>query len=278
MSDIWSILWPALFASGVAIGVTLVIERLGGRLGGLIGTLPTTIVPASIGIYSQCEDAAVFADAMGAVPAGMLVDVGFLFIWGALPGRLPAIGIGARLGLMVIISLLGWFVGAYAFVMGLMGLKAVAVDPLAAGTLLMGVSIIAGLLACLRAPPAPAGARSVGPLTLVLRGLFAGAAIAFAVWLARLGPTAAGMASVFPAIFMTTMVSLWISQGEAVQAGAVGPMMLGSASVSAFALLAAVLMPLPALGPALGAAAAWFLSVLAVTVPAWMWLRRREDS
>lgn len=274
MSGIWSLLWPAVFAGGVAIGVTVAIERLGGRLGGLIGTLPTTIVPASLGIYLQCQDTAAFADAMGAVPAGMLVDVGFLFLWGVLPPRLPAAKLGTRLAMMVVISLLGWCVCAYGFVLGLQSLKAAAVPPLAAGAALMGLSVVAGVLACLRAPPAPAGSRSVGPVTLVLRGILAGLAIAVAVWLARLGPTIAGMASVFPAIFLTTMASLWISQGEAVQSGAVGPMMLGSASVSAFALAAAVLMP--ALGPGLGAAVAWALSVLAVTVPAWMWLRRRE--
>ena len=46
--------------------------------------------------------------------------------------------------------------------------------------------------------------------------------------IARLGGSiAAGVTAVFPAIFMTTMISLWLSQGEAVQVGAVGPMMLG---------------------------------------------------
>ncbi|MFT4980169.1 MAG: hypothetical protein ACI8S6_006081, partial [Myxococcota bacterium] len=79
--NIWQLLWPALLAGGVAIGVTLAIERLGGRLGGLIGTLPTTIVPASLGIYAQSASDVEFAQAMGAVPAGMLVDVGFLYLW-----------------------------------------------------------------------------------------------------------------------------------------------------------------------------------------------------
>ena len=39
-------------------------------------------------------------------------------------------------------------------------------------------------------------------------------------------------------IFLTTMVSLWLSQGEAVPSGAVGPMMLGASSVAVYALLA----------------------------------------
>ena len=38
-------------AGGVAILVTLAIERFGGRLGGILGTIPTTIVPASWGLW-----------------------------------------------------------------------------------------------------------------------------------------------------------------------------------------------------------------------------------
>jgi hypothetical protein len=56
--------------------------------------------------------------------------------------------------------------------------------------------------------------------------------------------------------------------------GAVGPMMLGSTSVSAFALVAATVMPLA--GPAAGAVLAWLGSVLLVTLPAWLFLESRS--
>ncbi|MCP4793368.1 MAG: hypothetical protein GY882_08585 [Actinomycetia bacterium] len=39
----------------------------------------------------------------------------------------------------------------------------------------------------------------------------------------------------FPAIFMTTMVGLWLSQGPDVPLGAAGPMLLGSTSVAVYA-------------------------------------------
>jgi len=275
--ELWGILWPALLAGTVAIGVTVAIERWGGRVGGLIGTLPTTIVPASLGIYAQSADDAAFAIAMGAVPAGMLVDVGFLYLWRVLPPRLPAVGLAGRLGLMVVLSMLGWAAGAIAFVQGIDTLRALAVSPLATGAVLAIASVVAGVLACRRNPPTPSGSRRVGPATLLARGVLAGVAIAVSVWLVRVGgPLAAGMAAVFPAIFLTTMASLWISQGESVQSGAVGPMMLGSSSVSAFALAAAVTFPL--LGPALGTAAAWVVAVAVVTVPAWLWLRRLQTA
>ena len=105
--------------------------------------------------------------------------------------------------------------------------------------------------------------------------MLAGLAIGFAVWLSGLGsPILAGMASVFPAIFLTTMVSVWVSQGAAVQGGAVGPMMLGSSSVSCYAVLAAYIYPqLPLMWAVLFA---WFGSILLISLPAWLFLARLE--
>ena len=100
--------------------------------------------------------------------------------------------------------------------------------------------------------------------------MLAATAIALSVLLAQSGsPLLAGIASVFPAIFLTTMVSVWLSQGEAVQAGAVGPMMLGSGAVSAYALIA--VLSFEAYGPWLGALAAWGGSVVLCSVPAALW-------
>ena len=47
-----SILLSALFAGIVATLVTIAIEKLGGRTGGVLATIPTTIVPAALGMYS----------------------------------------------------------------------------------------------------------------------------------------------------------------------------------------------------------------------------------
>jgi hypothetical protein len=139
----------------------------------------------------------------------------------------------------------------------------------------IGLAVGLATAACMRNGPAPAGTRRVGPVTLLARGMLAASAIGLAVGLATVaGPVIAGIVSIFPAIFLTTMLALWVSQGEAVPAGAVGPMMLGSTSVSAFALLAATLMPLT--GPALGAFLAWVGSVLLVTLPAWIFLESRS--
>jgi hypothetical protein len=83
----------------------------------------------------------------------------------------------------------------------------------------------------------------------------------------------AGMAAVFPAIFLTTMCSLWLSHGESVGLGAVGPMMLGGVSVSAFAWIAA--WWIPEFGPILGPIGAWLVAVILITLPAWWWLNSK---
>ena len=101
----------AVFAGGVAVGVTVLVERLGGRLGGLLGTLPSTIVPASLGIYSQ-TDGLSFVEAMDLVPAGMMLNVLFLFAWRILPPKLPELALLPTLALMTLLSLSLWCVGA----------------------------------------------------------------------------------------------------------------------------------------------------------------------
>lgn len=268
-----SILLPAAFAGLVAVGVTVAIERWGGRVGGLIGTLPSTIIPASLGIAATSADGDAFARAMFAVPAGMLVNSFFLWSWRALPPRLPPGSVRARAAAMTVGSLAIWLGLAWAMVAAL-GAFAGSVE--AAQAIGIGATVgivVVGALACLRATASPRGRAPVGPGTLVLRGLLAAFAIGAAVAIASTGSAlAAGIASVFPAIFLTTMVSLWLAQGEAVPAGAVGPMMLGSAAVASYALFATATFS--ALGPAAGALTAWGLAVSTTTLPAWWWLGR----
>ncbi|MFM8731110.1 MAG: hypothetical protein ACKOGJ_01095, partial [Phycisphaerales bacterium] len=86
-------------------------------------------------------------------------------------------------------------------------------------------------------------------------------------------PIASSMAAVFPAIFTTIMVATWLSQGAQVPTGAVGPMMLGTLSVSAYALLAS--WAFPAMHVAAAAAFCWIVATVTVSVPGFLWLRRR---
>jgi hypothetical protein len=266
-----SIWISALFAGFVAIAACMAIEKFGGRLGGLLGSAPTTIVPASLGFWWSAATPDIARDALFAVPPGMMVTALFLYCWRVIPPRLPAGSVGMRLLLMTCASLGIWGLAATGLILTM---DQNLIPMFTFGSLFFAGQIAFGLWACLGNPPAPQGQHSVSPIILLARGLLAAGAIGLAVWFASLGiPLVAGVASVFPAIFLTTMLTVWLAQGQAVQAGAVGPMMLGSASVSAYCLIAAWTMG--ALGPEWGAIIAWLLSVALISWPAWWWLDRR---
>jgi hypothetical protein len=263
----------SLFAGLVAIGATLAIERWGGVLGGFVATLPSTIVPATWGLWSSVG-AGGYREAMAAVPLGMLVNAVFLHLWRVIPRRLPA-GRG-RLARTLALSLLGWLGLALAALALLATVRARAPAMLLPFAISIAIAAwVFGVIACLDGVPAPGGTRSVRPAILLARGGLAAAAVGLSIHLGGLGlGLASGLCSVFPAIFLTTMVSLWLAQGEDVPTGAVGPMMLGSSSVSVYALLTCA--TIPAYGVLRGTAVAWVCAVSVIAAPSFLWLRRRR--
>ena len=265
------IILAAALAGIVAIAVTVAIEKFGGLIGGILGTIPTTIVPAAAFMWLAEPTDSAFQPAMGMVPVGMLLNAIFLWLWRVIPPKVPNWTFGKRLATITSINLGVWFAGA-AFSVTVFSEQASMTIGLAA--LLMG--LIFGLWISLEHRPAPRGQNRVSSLTLAMRGVAAATAIGAAVWLSQLGsPLLAGMASVFPAIFLTSMVALWIAQGEDVPSGAVGPMMLGAMSVSFYALLAT--HTLPEYGVILGSAITWVASIGSISVPAAFWLRFRAN-
>lgn len=268
-----SVIGPALFAACIAIGVTVVIEQLGGQKGGLIGTLPSTIVPAVWGFMNRSPDLESFRAAAFSAPFGMWLNLVFLYSWRFLPKTLPASWGIYRLLMIVVCSLGIWLVFAFILVSSLHTFSVSTKTLLILSLGCTAVMALMGIVACRGMVVAPKGKKKVGPVILISRGVLAGGSIGLAVWLAGVGgPVAAGMASVFPAIYLTTMVSLFVSQGENVQAGAVGPMMLGSTSIAVFAIVSA--FALPTWGALWGALVAWIVSVTFTSVPAWIWLNR----
>lgn len=265
-----SILVSAVLAGIVATAVTVAIEKWGGLIGGLLGTVPSTIVPAAVGMHLAGGEEALMAS-MSVVPLGMLLNALFLGAWLVLPRWFSN---RSR-------PLLWTTLGALLFwcVLGLLVLA--LIEQVVAPNMTERSLALAGFVLLLlivvafnrRPQPAPKGTNAVSKTVLVARGLMAAFAIGIAVWLAGLGyPLLAGLASVFPAIFLTSMVALWLAQGPTVPQGAAGPMMLGGASVAVYANLA--MWSLPAYGVMVGSAIAWVGSVLGWSVPAFLVLRR----
>jgi len=265
-----SILLSALFAGLVAIGVTMAIEKWGGLIGGLLGTLPSTIVPAAIGMHVVGGEEAL-QSSMSIVPLGMLLNALFLGVWMVLPpylaGRqsallfttIAALGVWALLGAAML-----WIVGSWlqpslsVFAIGWLGFALVFVVAIAFNR---------------RPQSAPKGAQKVSFQVLAGRGIAAALAIGAAVWLSGQGhPLLAGLASVFPAIFLTSMVALWLAQGPTVPRGAAGPMMLGGVSVAVYANIA--MWSLPTYGMLWGTVLAWCLAVGGWSLPTFLIVRR----
>ena len=268
-----TVLVSAALAGAVAIAVTLLVERWGGRVGGVLGTIPTTIVPAAAGMAVGSSMASL-ESSLAIVPMGMFVNGVFLLVFLHVPERLRG---GERLVLLqtTMLALLVWvaFGSVMLFVAerllsGVSGLVLAAAGSAGLGGL--------GVAVARRPRPAPAARRRPHPAEVGARGMAAALAIGLAVHLATLGHAlVAGLASVFPAIFLTTMVALWLAQGNAVPRGAAGPMLLGSTSVGVYATVA--IWSLPALGLTIGSAVAWCAAVLGWTVPCSLWLNHRAS-
>ena len=274
------VLISAFIAGLAAILVTVAIEKWGGLHGGVLATVPSTIVPAAVGIWLAAGTVDEFQVAMAIVPIGLILNAGFLFLWRVVPPLIPEWKFGVRLTSITIVSLSIWGLFAGLSIQGFNLLTTAGIAPLTIGWLALVVGLIVGFGATIQHRPTPRGRNSVSLLTLLVRGMAAAASIGIAVWLAGLGnPLASGIMSIFPAIFTTSMVALWIAQGEAVPAGAIGPMMFGSQSVSLFALLVAICYPMTesTIGLVGASIGAWVGSVLLINATVWYYLKSKND-
>ena len=106
------VLAPAVGAGAVAVLATVAVERLGGAAGGVVSSIPTTIVPAAIGIHASSPDEASFRRAMCFVPVGILLNAGYLLLWRVLPARIGMRSHRHLLAVTVTLALGAWLVAA----------------------------------------------------------------------------------------------------------------------------------------------------------------------
>jgi len=279
MATSWMpVLGFAVAAGIVSAGATVAVERFGGRVGGILGTVPTTIMPATMGLFAthpmdaDGTSSEGFLRSIAMVPAGMMLNAAFLASWRVLPRWLHADDSRTTLWRCVAASLAVWALLSLAWVLAMNAIEPSIEALLAIGSGTLVATATLGIVLCRHGVPAPKGSNHVTWPVLVARGLAAGGAIAVALVIARSGHAiAGGMAVTFPAIFLTTIVGTWLAQGREVPVGAVGPMVLGSCSVGSYAMLSGLLYP--RLGLVLGTPACWVLAVGCVSVPAGLWLR-----
>ena len=261
-------------AAVIAITVTVLVERLGGKTGGVIGTVPSTMVPAAIGLWAVTSETGDYARTMSPVPFGILINAVFLLVWRVVPRRLAMVPSRWLAPLTTAISLSVWVVGALLVVQLFEWVDGVGASPLAVGWFGFLILVTFSLLITVGGVPEVSATAYPSILVLLCRGVLAGMAIGIAVLLGHSGyPLVAGIAAVFPAIFLTTMLALWWSHGYDLPASATGPMALGASSVACFSLLTASLYW--RLDVVMGTAASWLLAVVICTGGSSYWLSTR---
>tara|TARA_B100000424_G_scaffold97421_1_gene73138 strand:- start:640 stop:1485 length:846 start_codon:yes stop_codon:yes gene_type:complete len=265
---------PAAIAAGlVAIVVTVLIERFGGVVGGALGTVPTTIVPAVAGM-AAAQGEQELMDSLSVVPAGMLINAIFLSVWIYLPRATASLGSERSLAVTTATALLAWAIFGMVTILCIGELSEYGTGPRTIGMIGIALTAVFGIVLGWKPYESPKGSREVSKSILLARGLMAATAIGASVWVAGLGyPLLAGLASVFPAIFLTSMVSLWISQGPSVPRGAAAPMLLGGGSVGVYSLVA--MYSLEAHGIILGSIMSWVTAVAVWSMPSYIYLRWR---
>ena len=267
-----TIILYGIFAGLVAILVTVAIEKFGGFIGGVLGTVPSTIIPAAAGVYALEGDESLTAS-MSVVPIGMLINGVFLGVWIILPKYIASDRL--KLPITAVSSLLTWAILALLSLTIAREVTGGTISEMTLGMIGLVLLAILAIMFNLSNRAAPKGLNKVPIIILSIRGIAAGLAIAACLVLAEIGlPFVAGLASAFPAIFLTSMVALWLSQGPQVPQGAAAPMMLGGASVSVYALLA--MWSLPSFGIFIGSLIAWFGAVGLWTIPAFLLLRKHR--
>ena len=215
---------PFLFSALIVILITVVAEKYGTKIGGIIGTLPSTIIVAFV--FIALNHGELFAaESVAVVPAGMGVNILFLltFVLVGRKGLLTAI----------VSSLTLWFVlSATLYYINLTNIYI--------SLTIFIIVLLAALLVFEKIKKIPSQSRvhvHYTPLKVLFRGVIAGIIISISVLLANTGAVISGIFSIFPAIFLSTMVISNREHGTDFAAGIAKSMVYGCSSVTSYGVV-----------------------------------------
>lgn len=238
----------SFIVAGVWIsGATLIAERLGSKKGGLISNLPSTIL-ISLVFVALVQDARFAAQATGAVPIGMLINTIFLLVLILLLKR----------GLMkaVFFSLPIWFVLAFLA-------SHIQLNDIAFNIILYFIAAVSSYLFLeygIKIPAKEKIRKTYSPASLLIRALFAGSVVAFAIFISTFAGTFwVGLFSTFPAVILSSMVILTINQGIDFARATGKIIILSSTNIIVYAL--GVSLTYPTLGIAIGTMVSFSLAL-----------------
>ena len=209
---------------------TLAGEKFGSRLGGLITNLPSNIV-VSLLFIALTKGTSFAAETASSVPLGMAISVSFVVVFSAL---LP-LGIFPS----IVGSLTVWFV------LGYLG-SSIRIGPMESLVIYMGVCI-GGFLVMefiLKIPSVPKRKIHYNLKNQILRALFAGSVVAGAVLIAQVSlPQVTGIAASFPAVMLSTLTILYLSQGMEFSRATAKILVLSSSNIIVYVYATAYLYP-----------------------------------
>ncbi len=222
---------PFALSALVVILVTIIAEKYGTKTGGVIGTLPSTIIIAFL--FIALDKGVWFAsESVIIVPAEMGLNLLFLLIFALLAHKKILVALTG--------SLLTWT--ALTIVIYYSSLTSIIISL----TLYIICFLLAFLILDKKKKITSKNTIKVHytPLKLLGRSLIAGIVIAIAVSFSNLGTILSGIFSVFPAIFLSTMLISQREHGPQFTAAMAKGMIYGSPSVVSYAVGIHFLYPL----------------------------------
>jgi len=260
--DFWSRVILSFLVGGLWVtAFSIVAERRGTKLGGLLGTLPSTLVVALLFIGFN-DGPAYAASVVPVIPAVMGVNAMFLFLYikflryGTVVAPLAALGCWALMSLPLVIFDIDeiWLT-----------------IPIFAGLTMLSYYLLEHLH---HIPEQRKGRLKYTRLQLASRGVLAGAVIAFAVVMAHFGgPLLGGLFSVFPALFLSTMLLFSRQHGPDFAAAMGKTMAVGGVNVVTYGVACHFLYPV--WGLAVGTVAAYLISLIGAVV-SFQWIKRMK--
>ena len=238
---------PFILSAVVVILVTVIAEKYGTKTGGVIGTLPSTIIIAFL--FIALDKGVQFAsDSVAVVPAEMGINLCFLLFFVLLSKKKILVALAG--------SLLGWI--ALTLVVYYSNLTSILVS--LAAFLLCFFFTFLFLDKKKKIHSQDTIKVHYTPLKLLGRSLIAGIVIAIAVTFSNVGTVLSGIFSVFPAIFLSTMLISLREHGSQFTNAMAKGMIYGSPSVVSYAIGIYFLYPL--VGILTGTVSAFLISLI----------------
>jgi uncharacterized membrane protein (GlpM family) len=241
---------PFALSALVVVLVTIIAERYGTKTGGIIGTLPSTIIIAFL--FIALDKGEQFAsESVAVVPAEMGINLVFLVTFALLSSRKILVALAASLLVWTALTTLLFYSNLTSIVVSLalfalfFAITFFTLDKMKKITSQNTIEV------------------HYTPLKLLGRSIIAGTVIAIAVTFSNFGVILSGIFSVFPAIFLSTMLISMREHGPKFTGAMAKGMIYGSPSVVSYAVGICFFYPLA--GILMGTISA-FLIALVVTL------------